>query len=202
MRAYLLYCRHYGLDPVPATGITDLALSGFIFFLVRDQKAFSTVKTYLSMGPRVLQQLRLGTWTPNAERPMVLHTLRAARRALGDAPQAKLPITPAMLRAFAAQLDLNDPSSVVLYTSFLVAFFAFLRKSNLVPGKASDFNNRLVLRRSDVTFDADGRAWLTLRATKTIQFHERTITLPLALLADTTICPSTWLRRICQLSTQ
>ena len=196
MRAYLLYCRHYDRDPVPATGITDLALAGFIFFLVRDPKAFSTVKTYLSMGPRVLQQLRLGTWTPNAERPMVLHTLRAARRALGDAPQAKLPITPDMLRGFAAQLDLNDPGSVVLYTSFLVAFFAFLRKSNLVPGKASDFNNRLVLRRSDVTFDADGRAWLTLRATKTIQFQERTITLPLALLADATICPSTWLRRM------
>jgi len=201
MRNWLLYCRHYGREPVPAAGISDLALAGFVYFLARDGKAYSTVKTYLSMGPRVMQQLRLGTWTPTAERPLVLHTLRAARRVLGDAPRQKLPITIDMLRGFSRQLDLTDPNSVVLLTAFLVAFFAFLRKSNLVPGKESDFNNRLVLQRKHVTWDSAGRAYLTLSATKTIQFGERTITLPLALLSDrnAAICPSKNLRRMLSL---
>ena len=71
MLAYILICLHFGLEPVPAHGITDIALAGFILFLVQDKKAYSTIKTYLSMGPRVLQLLRLGTWTSISDRPLV-----------------------------------------------------------------------------------------------------------------------------------
>ena len=199
MLAYIMVCFHFGLDPVPSSGITDLALAGFILFLVQDKKAYSTIKTYLSMGPRVLQLLRLGTWTPIADRPLVSRTLCAARRVLGDVPKPKLAITPDILRRIHGLLDFSDINNVVLYTSYLVSFWGFLRKSNVVIGRKSDFHSRLVLTRadSDVNFDPDGRAWLTLRHTKTIQFQQRVLIVPLPLLkGDTTLCPSTWLARM------
>ena len=199
MLAYILVCLHFGLDPVPAAGISDMALAGFILFLVQDKKSYSTIKTYLSMGPRILQLMHLGTWTPVAERPLVLHTLCSARRVLGDAPVAKLAITPAILRLIHDRLNFDDIECLATYTAFLVAFWGFLRKSNVVIGRQSDFNSRLVLTRADVTFDRDGRAWLTLRATKTIQFQERIINIPLALLPDEpALCPSTFLTRMLQ----
>ena len=197
MLAYIMVCFHFGLDPVPSSGITDLALAGFILFLVHDKKAYSTIKTYLSMGPRVLQLLRLGTWTPVTDRPLVSRTLCAARRVLGDVPKPKLAITPDILRRIHGLLDFSDINNVVLYTSYLVSFWGFLRKSNVVIGRKSDFHSRLVLTRADVNFDPDGRAWLTLRHTKTIQFQQRVLVVPLALLnGDTTLCPSTWLARM------
>ena len=197
MLAYILICLHFGLEPVPAHGITDIALAGFILFLVQDKKAYSTIKTYLSMGPRVLQLLRLGTWTSISDRPLVHHTLCAARRVLGDASKPKLAITPDILRLIYDRLDFRDIECVVIYTAFLVAFWGFLRKSNVVIGRSSDFHSRLVLTRADISFDSDGRAWLRLRFTKTIQFQQRVLILPLALLTgDTTLCPSTWLTRM------
>lgn len=197
MLAYILVCIHFGLDPVPAAGISDMTLAGFILFLVQDQKSYKTIKTYLSMGPRVLQLLHLGTWTSAADRPLVVHTLCAARRALGDANEAKLAITPEILCRIHDRLNFDDPECLVVYTAFLVAFWGFLRKANVVTGRQSDFNSRLVLKRADVNFDPDGRAWLTLRATKTIQFQERVLTIPLALLpTGSKLCPSAFLTRM------
>ena len=167
------------------------------FLTVQDKKAYSTIKTYLSMGPRVLQLLRLGTWTSISDRPLVHHTLCAARRVLGDASKPKLAITPDILRLIYDRLDFRDIECVVIYTAFLVAFWGFLRKSNVVIGRSSDFHSRLVLTRADIAFDSDGRVWLTLRFMKTIQFQQRVLILPLALLTgDTTLCPSTWLTRM------
>ena len=44
----------------------------------------------------------------------------------------------------------------------------------------------------------DGRAWLVINSTKTIQFNERELRLPLALLpaSHSDLCPSIWLRRL------
>ena len=196
MLAYIMVCLHFGLDPVPSTGITDIVLAGFILFLVQDKKTYSTIKTYLSMGPRVLQLLRLGTWTPVADRPLC-----AARRVLGDITKPKLAITPDILRRIHNRLDFSDVNNVVLYAAFLVSFWGFLRKSNVVIGRQSDFNSRLVATRADVTFDAEGRAWLTIHNSKIIQFQQRVFIVPLALFKDDdkVLCPSYWLARMYQL---
>ena len=198
------FCNTFGLNPMPPGGIPDLHLEGFVLQLVLEDKTYGTIKTYLSMGPRVIQQEVLGpkTWIPIKLRPSVQFAMRAAQRQLGDASTPKLAITPDHLRGFFDALDFNNTDNIVIYTSYLVGFWAFLRKGNLVPGKASDYNDRQILRFKDITFDDTGRAWITLRSTKTIQFEERTVTLPLALLsgADINICPSAWLRKLINLS--
>jgi len=196
MLAYILMCIHFGLDPVPPTGIPDIYLSAFILFLVQDKKAFSTIKTYLSMGPRVLQLLHLGTWTQISDRPTVLQSLRAARRVLGDTTKHKIAITPTILLAFHALLDFNDPEAVVLYTAFLVAFWGFLRKSNVVVGRRSETNAQAALKRSSISVDSTGRMWLELTRTKTIHFQERKLVIPMPHLPNQPeLCASTWLLR-------
>ena len=63
---------------------------------------------------------------------------------------------------------------------FLVAFFSFLRISNLVPYKLSEIDHprACYLTPSSVTFTAQG-VLLRITHTKTIQFRERVLEIPL-----------------------
>ena len=69
---------------------------------------------------------------------------------------------------------------------FLVAFF-FLRKSNLVVHLASVISPK-VPRRSDFHLSSHG-AFLNIRATKTIQFFQRALYVPLPSILGSPLCP-------------
>ena len=187
---------YFGLQPVPAAGISDVMLCGFIYFLAAQGKKYATIKAYLA-GPRMLQLLAIGTWTKIADRPIAAASLRAARRMLGDAPNQKLAITAELLTRIHDVMDFTNNHNVVIYTAFLVALWGFLRKSNIGVDRESDFNNRHALRRCDVSFDASGNAWLRITKTKTIQFNQRVLCIPLPIVGSSPkICPATWLRRM------
>ncbi len=70
----------------------------------------------------------------------------------------------------------------------LVAFFSFLRKSNLLPPSLAGFDTRRHLRREDFTVHSWGLA-LSIRWSKTIQFSERCFSIPLPLLPGHPLCP-------------
>ena len=77
-----------------------------------------------------------------------------------------------------------------MHAAFLVAFFSFLRISNLVPYKFSDLvsDKPYFLKRSDVSFIASG-AVLRVHRTKTIQFHQRVLEIPLPVIPNSILCP-------------
>ena len=66
-----------------------------------------------------------------------------------------------------------------MWALFLVAFFSFLRKSNLliVAASPSATSDKLP-RRCDLVLVPEG-AFLQIRATKTIQFKQRILSIPL-----------------------
>lgn len=64
---------------------------------------------------------------------------------------------------------------------------SFLRKSNLVVDRAAQVSPKVLLR-SDLCFDASF-AYLTVRASKTIQFQERLFSLPLPRIPGSLLCP-------------
>ena len=64
-----------------------------------------------------------------------------------------------------------------MWALFLVAFFSFLRKSNLVADSPSATSDKLP-RRCDLVLAPEG-AFLQIRATKIIQFHQRILSIPL-----------------------
>lgn len=78
----------------------------------------------------------------------------------------KHPITPELLLQVCPLFTLDKPLHATMWALFLVAFFTFLCKSNLVP----DIPNRIsskVLLRSDLVFSSRG-ATLDMQASKTI----------------------------------
>ena len=103
--------------------------------------------------------------------------LRGVKRYLGTAVQRKAPITPRLLLRIVHLFDFDKPLHVAMWALFLVAFYSFLRKSNLVVDCVAQVSPRVLLQ-SDLCFDASF-AYLTIRASKTIQFQERLFSLPL-----------------------
>ena len=76
-----------------------------------------------------------------------------------------------------------------MWALFLVAFYSFLSKSNIVVDSEPLITPKVVLR-SDLHFDGSF-AYVTVCASKTIQFQERTFSLPLPCVPRGLLCPVT-----------
>jgi len=84
-------------------------------------------------------------------------------------------------------LDISKPIQAAIRALFLVAFFSFLRKSNLVV-QSDRIVSPKVPRRSDFLVSQYG-AFLHIRATKTIQFFQRALCVPLPFIPGSPLCP-------------
>ena len=124
-----------------------------------------TVKTYLH-GIRYAY-LSLGLANPLAGNFRVKQIIKAQQRARPSGTNRKMPITFDMLKVLVACSDINNPFHVACICASLVAFFAFLRKSN-VSVKLNDVWQAHSLSRLDVRLDYPRQLlWVTLHMTKT-----------------------------------
>ena len=82
-----------------------------------------------------------------------------------------------------------------MHAAFLVAFFSFLRISNLVPYTLASCqsNNAYFLKRADVSFTVSGVV-LRVYRTKTIQFKQHALAIPLPFIPNSVLCPVTALQ--------
>ena len=80
-----------------------------------------------------------------------------------------------------------------MWAWFLVAFFTFLRKSNLVPDVADRISTKVPLR-ADLEFSPQG-ASLHIKTSKTIQYQQRSLSIPLPCIPGSPLCPVRALRR-------
>jgi len=105
-------------------------------------------------------------------------------------PNRKLPITPDILGAIKQCLRLQQPCDLIFWSTCLLAFFGMLRKSNLLPSSYTNFDHNKHFVRGDL---AKSRAGLTLKMkwSKTIQFKERCVVLPLPCIPGHPLCPVT-----------
>ena len=113
--------------------------------------------------------------------------LCGVKRYLGTAVQCKAPITPGLLLRIAHLFDFHKPLPVAMWALFLVAFYSFLHKSNLVVDRAAQVSPKVLLR-SDLCFDALF-TYLTVRTSKTIQLQEHLFSLPLPHIPGSLLCP-------------
>ena len=77
--------------------------------------------------------------------------LQSLKRKIANTPFAKLPIQPAMLLQFYSLLDMKKKHDAALWAAFLIAFYGFLRKANLVPKSLYQFDDKQHLSRSKIT---------------------------------------------------
>lgn len=89
------------------------------------------------------------------------------------------------------RLDLFSPANLAFVAAMLVAFFGFLRKTNVCPVKdnGNPAEDLSPVRQGDFEFASDtSLVWLNLQKTQTIQFGQRTLRGPLPHIPGSLLC--------------
>jgi hypothetical protein len=184
---YKKFCLAQGISLVP---ITQRDLARYIAYLSYRLK-FSSIQNYLS----VVRLLHLESGYSNPiSTYYITSTQKGLKRVLGDARGQKLPITPSILLSIRQLLSFTNPLHVSFWAVCLVAFFSFFRKSNLLPENSALFNPQQHLSVPNISFTNQG-ALISVSWSKTIQYQNRTLTIPLPFMPASPLCPSTalWL---------
>lgn len=86
--------------------------------------------------------------------------------------------------------DHTNSYDATVWCLFVHAFFLMIRKSNLVPDSFCSFNGVKQICRIVFTFDKDiGILLVKTKWSKTIQFGERELIIPLVPITDSPLCP-------------
>ncbi len=190
-----MFCLNFNLQSLP---VNSLNLARYITFLARSFKSPQSIANYLN-GVRIYH-LSNGFSFQLLNDFRVSLALRSVRRSLGDYPLSKLPITPSILLDIYRLMDLTNPLHLALWVAFLVAFFAFLRKSNLVPSSQGTFNPQMQLQRGSFMLQTDGSLLICITWSKTIQFKQRVLHIPLHPIPNSPLCPVTnYLRMVARI---
>ena len=115
--------------------------------------------------------------------------LRGIRREKGAPPLRKLAITPVILTKIRDLLNLGSPLHVVFWAACLTMFFGLFRKSNVLA-PATRFDLAKHLCRSDIIVHPWGLE-VIIKWSKTLQFRERNVSVPLPYIKGHPLCPTT-----------
>ncbi len=118
---------------------------------------------------------------------------RGISRIHGEPPKQKLPITPKILSAMHLHLGQSGLDQAFECACF-VGFHGFFRKATLLSRSASTAG-RQDLSRKDVELK-DNVAYITIRYSKTIQFGQRILTVPLCGVEGSPLCPVNALKKL------
>lgn len=117
---------------------------------------------------------------------LVRCTLHGARRLLGDTVLSADPLLPKHLLELYKHLDKKSTVDLVFWTALCLGYRCLLRKSHFTKSNHT-------LQREDVSF-TDYGILVTLRSSKTVQFRERVVTIPVIESPGSILCPVRWLR--------
>lgn len=192
-KAYILFTLYYHIDMFPAT---SESISLFAHFLSRSFKSVDSVINYVS-GVKVLHIIC--GWSVSAFDSIDWGNIKKGlRRRLPYLSHQAAPITPLLLKQFHEKMNMSDPLDATLWALFLVAFFAMLRKSNLVPDKVSEFQLGKQLARQDV-ISGEHCLLLSCLWSKTNQFGQRCHRVPLVAIPNSPLCPVSAFTNMCLL---
>ena len=116
-------------------------------------------------------------------------TMQGLKRRLARVPFQVLPITPKVLRDMYLHLDMNKTEDLALWCSFLISFYALLRKKNVVPGKAPFDPNKVICRKHIMINTVTNRLYLYVGFSKTNQFGARDLVVPIPGNSDPALDP-------------
>ena len=143
IRSYQIFCEQRALQSFP---ISVKSISLYIAYLVMQKRASGTILNHLSSLKHAHQIAGYElTWSSNYHFQLLL---RGTKRFLGQAVARKYAITPSILHAAFDHFNLSLPLHAAMWALFLVAFFTFLRKSNLVPDNPRRISPKVITRAS------------------------------------------------------
>ncbi len=181
--SYFSFCQRFKFVSIPATSQT---ICLYIQHLANVLKSPDSVRNYLN-GVKVLHLLSDAS-TVAFQSFEVKLTLKGMRRLKAHHPKQAAPITVPILQAFFLLLDVTKPFDATCWALILIAFYCMLRKSNLVPESAHKFDPTKQLTRSDI--QVNSKCLLVhIKWSKTIQFAQRKLTIPLLAIPGSHLCP-------------
>ena len=187
-KSYLKFCQHMGYPPIPAQ---PAHICQYAAFLARTLKA-SSIQNYLNIISILHKEFNLPN--PLANNWALHSLLTGIKRVKGTSPSQKLPITLDILSRIYDKLNLRSSFDASFWAVCLVSFYGMLRKSHLLASSASAFDPAQQLLRSDFQLFPWG-VLITIRWSKTIQFRERVVQLPLPFIPGSPLCPFTAIQR-------
>lgn len=168
------------LSPLPCS--TEQACA-YIVYMSKHLK-YSSMRQYLSSLNNYLRSM---SSTPLDYSSYELKTcLKGALRRLGGYSKIATPLLPKDLLLIFSNMN-NSKGHTAFRAATLLSFRALLRKSQFTESASC-------LRRSDVSFYEWGML-INVRRSKTIQFGERLLQIPVAKVFNIELCAVYWLRR-------
>lgn len=178
------FCEFMGYAPVP---IHPNNLLQYAAFLARSLKPTS-IKCYLNIIGVLHKEF--GLPNPLLNNWALKSLLTGINRVAGTPPSQKLPITPALLTRIHSTLDFTSSFDSSFWAICLVAFFGMFRKSHLLPTSSNSFDHTKQLTKTDFNINSWGFL-ITIRWSKTIQFRERVVQIPIPCIPYSVLCPTT-----------
>ncbi|XP_078682739.1 uncharacterized protein LOC144917063 [Branchiostoma floridae x Branchiostoma belcheri] len=192
-RAYLAFCHYFNKPAFPATAHL---LSCYAQFLGRSLKCPDSISHYLS-SVKLLHQLN-GVYSLDLQAFEIKQTLRGLKKTLQHRPRESRPVTPELLNRLHRHIDPANSKDATIWAILLLGFFAYFRKSNLVPSSTKAFDPHKHLRRRDIAVATEG---LVLRTSwsKTVQANEREVLAPILAIPGSNLCPVSAYKNMLQL---
>lgn len=181
---YLRFCHYMGYTPVP---VHPAHLLQYAAFLARSLKPSSIVSYLNIIG---ILHKEFGLPNPLLNNWALKSLITGIKRAIGTPPNQKLPISPDILLRLHATLNFTKSFDSSFWAICLVAFYGLFRKSHLLPMSSKKFDSSKQLTKADFKFYSWGTL-VTIRWSKTIQFRERVVEIPLPCIPRSKLCPAT-----------
>ena len=179
---YLRFCHFMNIPSVPAS---THGICLYAAYLARTLK-FSSIKQYL--GIIGLMHKEFGLPNPLIGNWQLSSLLTGVKRVCGNDLKQKLPINFDILRGIHSQLNLTYSVDAAFWAICLVAFFGMFRKSHLLISNNGSFDPAKQLTKGDFSF-IPGGVLVRVRWSKTIQFRERVVQIPLMQVPGSLFCP-------------
>ena len=191
LTAYIEFCDRFSFNYFPCD---NLQLCRFGQYLVkyRGLKSADSVGNYMSGIRTCIAMLGLAIPDP-LEKQMQLFTQGLKTLMPHETKQMK-PITPEMLIKIYDIVDFTNLTDMVAWVATLVGFTLFLRRSNLVPEAMTRFDADKQFCRKDFNVISPTSVMMAeVRWSKTIQFKEKVLRLPILPAGNKSICPVLWM---------
>ena len=195
LNSYLAFCNYFSLVSFP---LTCSNLLPFLQVFSESVTSYAYVSNVLSTIKTVSHML--GHSIPHVTSIQLSLFMSGSQRKMGMLVHQKLPLTPVMLSKMYSCVDFNDSFQVCVWSTILFMFFTFFRKSNVLPHSPTSFDPCKQVTRSSIVISPDS-SFMLVKVTwsKTIQFRQRTLDIPVSSVPGSTLCPVSSYLRLCTL---
>lgn len=183
--AVLAFARFCVISNLPFFPASTEVLCQYVAYLANHNVKASSISSYLA---------HIGTFhklkgLPDPTKVFAISTtVKGVARVRGSRPDSKAPLTPVELLKLKNTLDPASSLHRTFWACLVVGFWSYLRCNNLVQKTKRNFDSLRHVSPDNLSVSSVG-VTITLQRTKTIQFNDYDLRIPLVKMDDNPLCP-------------